>query len=342
MIYLPKISIIVPIYKVEQVIHHCIDSILAQSFTDFELILIDDGSPDKSGAICNDYATKDTRIKVIHKKNGGVSSARNAGLDIAIGEYITFVDSDDYIAVDYLQQMQNDDSDLIISGINTLDHEGTLLYTQKFYAKHFTNRETIDLPLLYRQLMLYSPYCKLFRRDFIQKLNLRFPIGITWGEDGMFVSDYLQAVNTMRVLDYVGYFYIKYPGDNTLSTKIRNDIIETISYSREYCIQNAYRYFPNHSKQVAVICKEDIRKNCAYFMKELILSSKPWQRTNKQILRNFLKNSYVRETILNLPKYYGEDMALFFALKQKSAFAILLIYNIFTWILNVKQTLFKL
>lgn len=338
---LVKISIIVPVYKVEHSIHRCIDSILAQSFKDFELILVDDGSPDNSGAICNDYATKDKRVRVIHKKNGGVSSARNAGLDIATGEYITFVDSDDYIAIDYLQQMQSDGSDLIISGVDTLNHEGNLLYTHKFHSEYFTSKENIILPLLYKQLMLYSPYSKLFRRNLIQELNLRFPIGVTWGEDGMFVSDYLQAVSTLRVLDYVGYFYIKYPGDNTLSTKIRNDIIDTISYSREYCIQNAYRYFPNQGNQVSIICTEDIRKNCAYFVKELIHSSNPWCHSNKQILQTFLKNHYVRETILDSHKYYGDDISLILALKQKSAFAILLTYNIFTRLLHIKQTFFR-
>ncbi|PRR76504.1 glycosyltransferase [Clostridium thermopalmarium] len=103
----PKISIIVPIYNVEKYINKCIDSILAQTFTDFELILVDDGSPDNCGKICDDYAKKDSRIKVIHKKNGGLSSARNAGLDIARGEYIGFIDSDDYIHEEFYETLMN-------------------------------------------------------------------------------------------------------------------------------------------------------------------------------------------------------------------------------------------
>lgn len=95
---MPTLSIIVPVYKVEPYLHRCVDSILAQTFTDFELILVDDGSPDNCGAICDEYAAKDSRILVIHKENGGLSDARNAGLDIAKGEYIGFVDSDDYIS----------------------------------------------------------------------------------------------------------------------------------------------------------------------------------------------------------------------------------------------------
>ena len=99
----PKISIIVPVYKAEPYLHRCIDSILAQTFTDWELLLIDDGSPDSSGEICDEYASRDSRIQVFHKENGGVSSARNMGLDSMRGEYVTFVDADDCLYVDALE-----------------------------------------------------------------------------------------------------------------------------------------------------------------------------------------------------------------------------------------------
>lgn len=101
---MPKVSIIVPVYKAEKYLNRCIDSILAQTFTDWELLLIDDGSTDRSGDICDEYAKKDTRIRVFHKENGGVSSARNLGLDSAQGEWVTFIDADDYILPDFLVQ----------------------------------------------------------------------------------------------------------------------------------------------------------------------------------------------------------------------------------------------
>ena len=101
-----RISVIVPVYKVEKYIHRCVCSILNQTYTDFELILVDDGSPDNSGKICDEYAVKDNRIKVIHKDNGGLSSARNAGLDwvfeFSDSQFITFIDSDDYVDKNYL------------------------------------------------------------------------------------------------------------------------------------------------------------------------------------------------------------------------------------------------
>ena len=100
-----KISVIVPVYNVEKYLPRCIDSILAQSFTDFELILVDDGSKDSSGKICEAYVTKDDRVKVLHKENGGASTARNAGIEIARGTWICFIDSDDYVLPNYLQGM---------------------------------------------------------------------------------------------------------------------------------------------------------------------------------------------------------------------------------------------
>ncbi len=115
---MPEISVIVPVYKVEPYLRECVDSILAQTFTDFEIILVDDGSPDNCGIICDEYAEKDNRIIVIHQENGGLSAARNAGLDVARGEYVSFIDSDDVVSPEYLEilygQLVNNRCDISI------------------------------------------------------------------------------------------------------------------------------------------------------------------------------------------------------------------------------------
>lgn len=115
---MPQISIIVPVYKAEAYLHRCVDSILAQTFTDFELLLIDDGSPDKSGEICDEYAQKDSRVRVIHKENGGVSSARQRGLDESVGEYTIHADPDDWVEPGMLDELYNkakeEDADMVI------------------------------------------------------------------------------------------------------------------------------------------------------------------------------------------------------------------------------------
>ena len=125
---MPKVSIIVPVYKAEQYLHRCIDSILSQSFTDWELILVDDGSPDSSGAICDEYVHKDARIHVIHKENGGVSSARNVALGRITSKWLTFVDSDDCLYPRALQRLvevaEQNNLDLIQCHFNREYKEG--------------------------------------------------------------------------------------------------------------------------------------------------------------------------------------------------------------------------
>ena len=113
-----KVSVIIPVYNAEQYLKRCLDSVLAQTYQDFEIICIDDGSTDNSGAICDEYAKKDSRIRILRKENGGVSSARNAGLNIAEGEYITFIDSDDYVDTDYMQTLYEnlEGADAVASG----------------------------------------------------------------------------------------------------------------------------------------------------------------------------------------------------------------------------------
>lgn len=146
----PEISIIVPIYKVEPYIRKCVDSILAQTFTDFELILVDDGSPDSCGEICDNYAKADPRITVIHKENGGLSSARNAGIKIAKGKYIGFVDSDDYINEKMYEVLYNNavlhSSDLVVCDFLKVNvTHGTKQYgDMEPELQHFTNIQALN------------------------------------------------------------------------------------------------------------------------------------------------------------------------------------------------------
>ena len=128
----PKISIIIPVYNVEDYLSMCIESVIAQTYKDWELILVDDGSPDNSGSICDEYASRDPRIRVIHKKNAGVSAARNTGIEAANGEWISFIDSDDWVDTDYLEkfELDKDDADLIIQGLEYYDNRNGQYFKQ--------------------------------------------------------------------------------------------------------------------------------------------------------------------------------------------------------------------
>lgn len=212
---IPCISVIVPVYKVEAYLSKCIDSILAQSFTDFELLLIDDGSPDNSGIICDQYAKKDERVKVFHKSNGGVSSARNHGLDNAKGVWVAFVDSDDYVGEDYLKglyEIVKSDIDLVIQTLYYIKKNGTKISydlqmseEKKVYTQSEFRQLQLDLHLEIR----CQPFSKLFKRSIIKMNNINFPEDIHLGEDYCFLLKYLCSTrNKVCVSSMSNYFYI--------------------------------------------------------------------------------------------------------------------------------------
>jgi glycosyltransferase len=194
---MPLISIIIPVYNSEKTLNRCVNSILNQTFMDWELLLVDDGSTDKSGKICDQYALKDFRIQVFHKKNGGVSSARNTGLDYAIGSWITFVDSDDFIDATFLDTLiRLQSSDLCISGIQFINNE-TILLPPEEYIKI---ENVAELDNLLNKLYFTAPWGKVYKNEIIQKNNIRFNINLKIGEDTDFVLKYLLYINDIRLI----------------------------------------------------------------------------------------------------------------------------------------------
>lgn len=230
------ISIIVPVYKVELGIHRCIKSILNQSYTDWELLLIDDGSPDNSGVICDEYSAKDTRIKVYHKKNGGVSSARNLGLENANGEWVVFIDGDDTITKDHLKLIaENPEHDLVVFGMATdrFTPEGKLHYTSSAlipdkYVQQFCKLKE-DYSLINKSLNMESSCCKGFRRDIIEKNSIRFNNEMICFEDFDFVLRYMKCCNgTFCSLPYIAYHYIQELSYNPITRRNNRDLSHSI------------------------------------------------------------------------------------------------------------------
>lgn len=174
----PSISIIVPVYKAEAYLHRCVDSLLAQAFTDFEVLLIDDGSPDRSGEICDDYARKDARVRVFHQTNGGVSVARQRGVENANGEWITFVDADDYLPQKSLQTMhllvEKYDTDLVVGA--TLNDKRMKTIGDELAIADYRK-------LLIEEKVTASPWAKLIRRVLFTPFVFDMPRQIVFGED---------------------------------------------------------------------------------------------------------------------------------------------------------------
>jgi len=240
---MPKISVIVPVYNVEKYLHRCVDSILNQTFTNFELILVDDGSVDQSGIICDEYAKKDKRVHVIHKKNGGVSAARNIGIDEAQGEYISFCDSDDYFELDFLQHAyyncEKYNIELYQAPFYILDEnnkrKSASFSSPKVYKKSLDiPEEDYVFPLI--QGYVSSCWSSLINKDVIK--STRFNEKSIFGEDTRFIFDLLAKGVSYYADNSFMYNYVQTPGSITGS----------ISICKCESIKNHYLYFFEFSK----------------------------------------------------------------------------------------------
>lgn len=214
------ISIIIPVYKVEAYLADCINSVLAQTCTDFELILVDDGSPDSCGELCDRYAARDSRISVIHQENGGLSAARNAGLDAAKGEYIMFVDSDDWIEPDTLEVMlpllQNTGADLAVCSFQiTKTFPADTTAVRHLFPGQTLSMEAVLADQCTPNAWIYTaPWAKLYSRDLFD--GIRFPVGFIY-EDSAVWHRILGKCRTIALTDRVLYNYRAHPNSITSS-----------------------------------------------------------------------------------------------------------------------------
>lgn len=210
------ISVIVPIYKAEKYLRRCLDSICGQTWYSLEIILVDDGSPDGCGIICDEYASKDSRVKVIHKENGGPSDARNAGLEAATGKYIGFVDSDDYIRPEMydimLRKMKREEAELVICGLLCVDEQGEIQAEKQLPMPdrdmRMTGGEALG-QLMENQACFAVVYNRLYRAELLQ--GIRFPVGKIYEDE--FVAHYiLGKCGKVIFLQEPQYCYVQHPG----------------------------------------------------------------------------------------------------------------------------------
>lgn len=225
--YKPFISVIVPIYNVEKYLHKCIDSILNQTLKNIEIILVNDGSTDNCGKIIDEYAKKDERIIVIHKENEGQSSARNKGLDIARGEYIGFVDSDDWLHHDMYENLYNaineSNADLCICGREAYSEDGILGYQIKLENElidlnEYDIREYISSKLFYKHTVVV--WNKIYKKEVIKNNNIRFEdVSYVGSEDALFNYQYLLIAKKIKSIDKIGYSQLSRNGSTATTYK---------------------------------------------------------------------------------------------------------------------------
>lgn len=222
----PKISIIVPVYKVEKYLHKCIDSILSQTLSDLELILINDGSPDNCGTICEEYKKEDSRVKVIHKNNGGLSSARNAGLDAAAGEYIGFVDSDDWIEAEMYELLYKmcKDNNCDIAICTSKIHFKDKIVTKETYPLTVYNKNQAMREMLQGEFYDEVVWTKLFKNSLLK--DLRFQVGIVY-EDTAFTYKVIHKSRKICSIGKPMYNYVKRE-NSTMDLAIKNIRIDAV------------------------------------------------------------------------------------------------------------------
>lgn len=230
---MPEISVIVPVYKVEKYLRKCVDSILAQSFTDFELWLVDDGSPDRCGAICDEYASQDERVRVIHKKNGGLSDARNAALDVMQGKYVFFVDSDDWISSDALE-----------STYAAIQRTGAKVATGNIVSAYEDGREEVLYAPVQEETVLYgeemlktllrpNAWNRLYDAELFR--DLRYPVGKLY-EDVFVYHRILDQIDSMVLTGRNSYYYLVREGSimNTEYSIRFTDIVDAVYERAEW------------------------------------------------------------------------------------------------------------
>lgn len=229
------ISVIVPIYNVEPYLLRCVDSIRRQTYQNLEIILVDDGSPDRCPVLCDEIASMDSRVKVIHKENEGLGFARNSGLDVATGQYVTFIDSDDWISEDHIDNLyveaRKSNADVVIGGHTSVSVNGEQRkYTGSIYHKTYNDKEVIEQIVLSligaevgcpKDIKLSTSSCmNLYRMSVIKDCSLRFESErIAVAEDFLFNLDFFCCSHTVSVIKEVGYFYF----ENTSSISRKYD-----------------------------------------------------------------------------------------------------------------------
>lgn len=321
---MPTISVIVPVYRVEKYIHRCVDSILGQSFTDFELILVDDGSPDGCPAICNEYAAKDNRVVVIHQENGGLSAARNAGIDWAFAnsdsQWLTFIDSDDWVNKTYLEALLQAavKEKCLISICNFLS-TGKEIIPENIEPSQ-TRR--ISSPDFYNEnfYTAQSACCKLFKKSLFVESRYRFQEGILY-EDSAIIYQILFSQRYIALTTDAIYFYFKreesitnadwHPKRMVYCQVQRNQMQWLMDHGYEECVKTCLCHYLGTLHYNASLIQ-----NVSEYRK--------YVRTMRKICREML-SKYAKQYDLSIGKYpqfyeagYPRLMAIYWVIKAQA------------------------
>ncbi|WP_332018862.1 glycosyltransferase family 2 protein [Kaistella sp.] len=328
-----QISVIVPVYNATKTINRCIESIQRQSFKNFELVLINDGSTDDSLTLCLEYANMDSRIKVFNKKNGGPSAARNKGIDMASTNLLVFVDSDDYLEPNFIENLFSDAecADLVIGGINKINKG------QNDTAFHFPNTliEAKEKKIFLENYPLSDygyPFAKLFKKDILNRHHIRFIEDVHMFEDVLFLFEYLKFCDKIKFNDKSLYNYVIAEGES-LSTKVNS-------------FESEYLGFITFYNQITADFKITIPELVNDFPK---LGYRLTRLMNRSISTIYIKDYPTEKSILALNNYPKNAWILYDVFNEPSNFIkkwskLLLVKNMFRsadFLLRISYKLIK-
>ena len=324
------VSVIVPVYKTVEYLADCIHSIVNQSYKNLEIILVDDGSPDDSGRLCDDLSSADERIKVIHKKNGGLSDARNAGLAIAAGSYVLFCDSDDWmdgeIILNAVNAMNKTESQMVIWGYSAdfLDSNGyvqrnsiskTKLTLETSRQNDFTNREV--------QGLLGYAWNKLYRLSLIKENQIEFDKGISLVEDVLFNAKVIPRCTKISFIDEIGTHYVQ-RSSTTLGTAFYPDYAVLINkaINAKYII---LKHFGCPNQAIKTIISNYAMKAIKVGLLGIIRNESLSKKEKKDRIRMISSNNEMAELVRLARANNAKDMLLLLGLKHKVYFLLVII-----------------
>lgn len=295
-----KISIVVPIYKVEKYLDKCIESLVQQTYRDLEIILVDDGSPDACPKMCDNWAKKDNRVVVIHKKNGGLSDARNVGIEAATGEYISFVDSDDYLSMDFFEilkdALKNNNADIAMSEVLLKYEDKSLIKATKF-----TKNKEVCIPgidAIYDNDIRYNmtAWAKLYKSELFD--GVKFPVGRLHEDEFVFFKIFAKC-NLFVIDNNAKYYYIQ-RGTSIMYTKTEKnvrDILDAFEEKYNYLEKNAKN---NHQRNLELYAGE---------LRSMYPSIKKYTQIKKEIrnkyneIYNEMNNKSFKNWLFKYSKY---------------------------------------
>ena len=319
----PCISVIVPVYKVEPYLRKCVDSIINQTYTNLEIILVDDGSPDNCGAICDEYAAKDSRIKVIHKKNGGLSDARNAGMEIMTGEYVAFVDSDDWIEPQMYQRLYEliefYHADMAFGGVADDVLQDDTVHTVKTSNYGDTPLEEDKISAMRRYFHgSWAAWDKLYRAELFD--GIRYPVGEI-NEDEAIVLHLLDRCNRVCFTNEVFYHYIRRIDGTSITTSAFSE--KKMAWAK-HCRDNL-AFIREKYPQLEKNALARYRSSVLWTLREICMQEsgfeKEWSSLRTEFRQSFAslwKNASLRDKVMMLLLGYAPRICTYELLKKWS------------------------